>query len=494
LWTTLSAVGVAQVANPLDPGGSSTTPNPLDPGGPSRTTNPLDPGGPSTVANPPDPSGSGSATASGAAVANPLDVAATPTPNYMKNWPPKNAAGQEERQWGNLIYALPSGQEVSYFADPYYADIRSEKWLDEDGYRAIRLLPGEKFTGDNNQLRAWADAQVKKHYQERSSVDEFTVEMMEWKDVTQTFGPRVVMSAGSVRKKDRDDPYELIMVMALATGNRADVVIGVANEVGPFKSMAGELGSFVEKLQFVSLTQKPLLGEPVRGPLEGIYFGSYLQPMVGLDGMMRSDIYYVTFVFYPDGRFSEEVPESGVRRLDLDAEVSYRPDEVGNYLVSGKEILLYYADGTQDTIDYEEPPGMQSGMAYLSKVDIPPDGMTFAGSRSWFHYSGFGSMASGTHGSVSAGGTIEFKKDGTLTSSRFHGVVGSFGDGMGNTTGGYAITGGDGDDPPKPGTYRVRDGRIIMTEPDGKVTNWAIFLTQEDSKQVIWVGEKPIEH
>jgi hypothetical protein len=439
------------------------------------------------VANPLDPGGS-------TAVANPLGGDARPEPAYLKNWPPVNAQGEAERQWGNLIYALPKGSEVTYFADPHYADVRSEKWLDEDGYQAIRLLPGERFNGDNDQLRAWAETRVKSHYEQRSSVDKFSVEFKGWKDVTQMFGPRVMMSVGVVRKEDRSDPYELIAVTALLAGNRADVVMGVADEVEKFQAVGAKLAAFIERLRFVSLTQTPLLGAPTPGPLDGIFFGSYLQPTIGLDGMMRSDIYYVTYVFYPDGRFSEDVPESGASRLDVDAEAAFRPDEVGNYVIRDKEIVLHYADGSRDTIDYDEPPAMRSGMAHLTKADPAPDGMTFDGSRSWFYYGGYGSMISGTHGSVSAGGTIEFKKDGTLTSSRFHGVVGSFGDGAGNTTGGYAITGGDADKPPTPGTYRVRDGRIVMVEPDGKVTNYEIFLTTEENKQVIWVGNKPIEH
>lgn len=448
---------LGRVAPPSNPLGRPKPPaNPL--GRAARGGNPLgasSPSGPAAFA----PSGRGPRSGSEA------DVAA---------WVERDATGRPLRQWGNLIFPLAEGWRFT--VDDGVAELRPDDWLDRDDFLEIRILPGEPVTGRNAALETWATARITAAYRDLDPDEPRTIEFMAWADATQTTGPRILLSGGVVREEDGDVEEACAIAVVKAAGH-ATIIIAAADEPQTLQTELPAFQAFVASVQFESLRGRPVLRPAAPGPLDDVYWGTRISYGMNLDATMRMDLVHLTYAFWPDGRFSEDIPPEGIDDFDLEALRPRYGDVLGHYHVVGDDLVLQYATGETETLEIEGDT-LRDGAARLHPTELPPDGYRLDGTRTWMYYSGFAAM----DGGIGAGGTIEFFPDGTYADSRWSSASGSFDGG-----GGFAV-GSHNDD--VRGRYEVRGGRVILRGPDDTVRSWTIHLARDDDTDEVdvWVG------
>ncbi len=395
-------------------------------------------------------------------------------------WPVKDSAGRELRQWGNVVFPLDPQWEVAILNG--VCVVRPKKWIDLEDYLEIRILDSAEFAGTPEQLQALAAQQVQHDFKTKSDRHPLSIELMKWTNLTQRTGPMMWMSGG-VAKRENGDVSEIAVLAVMLGGRRADLIVGICEKPETSRQHIEAFTKFVGSLQQVSITAKPLLGDPIQGPLDGVYWGTYTRWTMGLDGMMALDVAHKRYTFFPEGRFYEDIPPEGVTDFDFAKLQPKHGDEVGNYYLANDKIHLRFADGHSDEMDYSKPPMISHGEAQLFKTEIPPDGFRFEGSRFWIFYSGF--TPGVIQGGVSASNLTTFKKDGTYTIEASSSAAGSFPDGAGGTTGGFVV--GSKNDA-NTGHYEVRGGRVFMTAKDGSKRDWTILFSSEEEKRVIWIG------
>ncbi|MFK7959098.1 MAG: hypothetical protein AB8G96_01110 [Phycisphaerales bacterium] len=390
----------------------------------------------------------------------------------IRAWAPADATGRPLRQWGNLIFPLPLGWEMR--VDDGVAELRPEDWTDLDSYLEILILPGAERSGDVAGLRAWAAGQVRAYVQREE--ESHTAEMMAWRPTVTPAGKAVQLAAAAVRDDDGDLEDVLVMA-AFQRGGRADVIVAIPSRTEDVAQHSRTFESFVATIESAAERGRPLVGAPVGGPLRGMYWGTRIAYGMNFDATMRMDVVHHMYVFWPDGRFSEDVPPEGINQFDAVALADTHGHMLGNYYVRGDAVILHYATGEVETLEIDGDV-LVDGRARMHVTQLAPDGYALVGKRQWLYYSGFAAM----EGGIGAGGTVAFRADGTFTNSRWSGASGSFDSG-----GGFAI-GSDRDD--VLGQYVVRGGRVFLTDPDGSRRSWPVHLSTDDEtgEVDVWIG------
>ncbi|MEM8874017.1 MAG: hypothetical protein AAGD32_07130 [Planctomycetota bacterium] len=401
-------------------------------------------------------------------------------------------AHAEPRRTGNIVYELPAGWETRD-RDGLFHNVRPEDWLDRDTYPDLYIVSGEHIGPDPADLQRWAlqrmDAVVK---------DDDEDDVLTWKQwqgvddpafaakgfVNMMFGMGVVH-----RESGRFDRG--MAGFAFTVDGHAGLIFIEFDEPDAATASVEAMLELVQSFRFINRCTTPLEGQSRPGPFNGIYWGTWLGHTLGLDGMLQMQLRHHTYVFFPDGRFCEDIPPGGVTGFDYDKLADSHTHFVGNYFVDGNAVILRYASGEIETLDYEDGI-MKDGMAMLQPVNIPPDGWRFEGERSVSFYASMSAgIDPGSTTTVSGGATYVFKLDGTVTSDRWSGASGSFDSGV--SFGSFR------DNEPEIGTYDVNGGVLTITRPDGSTRAWDIFITEHTDRdtgkleRTLWIGGDPAD-
>lgn len=243
--------------------------------------------------------------------------------------------------------------------------------------------------------------------------------------------------------------------------------------------------AYLETTRYVSIGATPLMPPPEPGPLKGVYFGTWLDQTVGMDMMMRMDMRSSMFVFWPEGYFHDGTPPGGLTPPDPASLREPTIAEYGTYRVVGNEVRLAYANGETDTLTMEDG-GLADGRTTLYPVTPLPDGARIEGTISSSYASGFGGAGAMSTGGFSSSSYTTFSSDGTYGGESSSSAFGSFGDGMGGTTGGYSAGSGDAHS----GRYTIKDGLITQRANDGSETDPELIF---DMDGAIYIGQQALE-
>ena len=243
--------------------------------------------------------------------------------------------------------------------------------------------------------------------------------------------------------------------------------------------------AYLQTTRYVSIGATPLLPPPEPGPLKGAYFGTWLDQSVGMDMMMRMDMRSSIFVFWPNGYFHDGTPPNGLIPPDPASLREPTIAEYGTYRVVGSELRLAYANGETETMTIEDG-GLNEGRTTLYPVTPLPDGAMIEGTISSSYASSFGMAGSMSQGGVSSSSFTTFYKDGTYGGESSSSSFGSFGDGMGGTTGGYSAGNEDG----HAGRYAIKDGLITRRASDGSDIDPELIF---DMDGTIYIGQQALE-
>lgn len=237
--------------------------------------------------------------------------------------------------------------------------------------------------------------------------------------------------------------------------------------------------------RYVSIGAAPLMPPPEPGPLKGAWFGTYLDQSFGIDMMMRMDLRSDLCVFWAEGYFHDGTPPDGMNLPDPATLREPTDSRYGTYRVVGNEVRLTYANGETDTLTIEDG-GLNAGRTTIFPVTPLADGSTIQGTISFSYASGFGGPGAMSTGGFSSNSFTTFHKDGTFRGESSSSAFGSFGDGMGGTTGGYGTGSEDGHS----GRYAIKDGMITRRETNGTESDPELIFDMDGS---IYIGQQLVE-
>jgi hypothetical protein len=237
----------------------------------------------------------------------------------------------------------------------------------------------------------------------------------------------------------------------------------------------------IEAMRYESEGATPVAGPPVFGTLRGIWYGTAVYNRYnGLTGTLELVRDEELFTFFPGGRFYKGVPSSGTDPINYKSLVRQGELGLGNYQVTGGQVMLRYSDGRTATLKMMQG-AIESGRVTMYPKKVPPAGYRFAGTIQSVSYTSFG-LGSGLTGGVSSERNQVFRKDGTVVDSKFVGVSGSDDDG-----GGFS---GGSNNPGTVGRYEVLNGRIVITPPAGEpLSTWILF----DGGTNLVIGGEPVK-
>ena len=367
-----------------------------------------------------------------------------------------------DRQVGNIVFNPPPDWDVGNVRDEGWVIIRNDRKDERCRFCKIVVHIGTEARGG---FERWVKARMK------LALDDGEVAK---KMSTNVIQDRRLGEVHTFTRTIKDRGTEMQMFMAFKMKDRWEMIhfSGDADDKEELKesaaAMSEEFVPMLKTIGFVSEGRKPVLGKPVPGNFDGVWFGSRIDTGINMDGTMRMDVRPVIFTFWSDGRFFEGVPESGFSQFEYDDAVLTQTTETGNYILKDTELKLFYADGEIDALP-REGDVLTDGNAKLFRVRLPPPNLQFEGTLSNFSYSPF---AAGISGGIASASNWRFFGDGTYTSDRFVGASGSF-----DTGGGFATST---DGAIKRGTYRIGDGLIRLTPPKGDEIIWPFFLREKD--------------
>jgi hypothetical protein len=375
------------------------------------------------------------------------------------------ATAAEERQHGNVIYAVPDNWNLGRLQDGIQTLI-SDRPDEVCEYCYIYLALGQEKRGS---LVRWVADQAPLFLDEDDQGGITVLQAPETVDL----GP--VKAAMMGLKTGRT----MLIVMGFELTDRFEIA-AFAGPASDEEEVAESVATFQEQvtpmlagLRFVSEGATPLMPEPAPGPLSGLYWGFHTYSSFGLDLTVRTEIGQRRLVFWSDGHFYDGTPPNGLKPLDPAALMAVGDADFGTYRTTGRKLYLTYSNGVRERLTADAD-GWADDNTTLSPVSPLADGTMIEGSISSFFYSGF-SPGSGVSGGVSSSSETTFLADGTYTGSSFGGAFGNFESG-GDTTGGFATSGGD----DTGGTYQVRDGLLIQYPADGSQPSRSMIFTAGD--------------
>lgn len=286
----------------------------------------------------------------------------------------------------------------------------------------------------------------------------------------------VLMATATVESKSRGKSIRI--AIGRQVKDRGECVVMEASRPPEAQKWVKPFVEFATTLRFVNAGAPPLLGPPTPGDLDGLYSATVVGYTIG--GM---DVHQNYYLFSKSGRFYDGLPRgAALKAFDLDKAVTASPADAGNYTVASGRIKLAFADGRVEESDLKRTSDNALDMlnGTYRPVPLPPDDIKLAGSFTCFHYSAF-TVGSGVNGGVASSRTYSFTRDGHYTFGKFAGASGSFENGAGDHTGGFATSSAPKD---QRGRYAVRDGLLTLTADDGSVTRHS-FVTFDISMLVI---------
>jgi hypothetical protein len=383
----------------------------------------------------------------------------------------------DERQHNNVIFTPPAGWTVGAVDDRGNRILYWDGEYDECPGCRILISTGANGGGD---LARWVASQAGRFADE----DGETVEPV-GQPSSMTEGTRTVLM-----QAQKVDTGDIRVLIGLASGRRLELIAfeGSAYDAESLEKSMQALSTsvtpMVTGLRLVSEGAAPLMAPPSPGALAGPWWGWTQDWGMQLDGTMMLEMRHRTLVFWPEGLFYEGAPPAGSRPLEPAMLMASGDGAFGSYRVEGASLHLDYADGREETLAAEDD-GWSDGAITLSKVAWPADGSRIEGTLSSFFYSGF-TPGSGVSGGVSSGNYTAFSADGTYEGESYGGAFGNFETATGDLTGGFSVSGGDGE---TRGTYEIRDGLLIQT-PAGGVPVAVQILNADD---MILIGERILD-
>ncbi len=377
-------------------------------------------------------------------------------------------AHAEDRQFGNVVYSIPSGWTEGARRDGYQIFLSD---LPDDVCEFCYLYLGTGapakgslvgFIGMN--LMTFIDPEDRQGWKPVGKADSFSTDRH----------PGIMQAI--------TDGSNVLVLVGIDTGERYEIV-GFEGEGSDEAELRESLGTFgtsgtalIDSFRFISDGAPSLLPAATPGDLDGIYWGWSTYTTLGLDMMMRTDMDYRSLFFWPDGQFYDGTPPNGLLPIDRDALVAKSNTEFGVYTRTGTTVNLIFADGKTETLTAEGD-GWKDGSKSLSPTKTLADGQTIDGSVSSFFYTGF-TPGSGIEGGISSGSETVFHPDGTYEGSSYGGAFGNF-----DAGGGYAVN----HENASGGTYEIRDGLLISTPKDGGPPVAALALQVDDG---ILIGDQ----
>lgn len=385
-------------------------------------------------------------------------------------------AGAKEYQFSNSIFTLPDGWQLLSTEKDYQTISPDEGPCEYCYFYIARSHPvlGDLASFVTRSQRLFVDAEDHDKIKPRGPVE--VVDERGHPIAMQLFevdGEPLLLAGFQIK-----DRYELIGVL----GRSMD-----EEDVRAFTALFEErFRAYLETTRYVSLGAVPLMPQPEPGPLNGAYFGTYLDQSFGMDMMMRFDLRSRLFIFWPEGYFYDGTPPNGMQTPDPASLAEPTDSEYGTYRVQGNEVILSYVNGETDTLTKEED-GLNAGLTTVYPVTPLPDGTTFEGTISSSYASSFGMAGSMMQGGFSSYSETSFFKDGTFSGESSSGSFGSFSDGMGNTTGGFGNSSENGHS----GRYQIKDGMISRLNNNGTVERAPELIFQMDD--TIYIGQTAVE-
>ncbi len=372
----------------------------------------------------------------------------------------------EDRQHGNVIYAVPDNWKVGRLEGGIQT-LTNDSPDEVCKYCYIHIAVGEEKSG---RLDRWVADQVPRFVDEEDRKDITVVQapaVVELGDITATMtGVKVDSNVLIVMGFELSDRFEVVAFQGPAFDEE-----DLATSMSTFQD---HISPMFSDLKFVSEGAKPLLPAPKPGDLSGLYWGFYTYSTFGLDMMVKMDIGHRRLVFWDDGYFYDGTPPNGLRPLDADALIATGDGSFGTYRHSGNRLYLTFATGEKERLTADGD-GWKDNDTTVNAVSTVPDGTALDGNVSRFFYSGF-SPGAGLTGGMSASSDTTFLPDGTYTGSSFGGAFGSF-DVGGDRTGGFSSS----NDSTTGSRYEVRDGLLIQYPTDGsQPTRSMVFRAEGD--------------
>lgn len=386
-------------------------------------------------------------------------------------------AGAESHQFSNSIFTLPPGWQLMR-AERDFQTIGPE---DDEGCNYCYLYIGRSSPAIGK-LKSFVSKNKRMFF---DPDDDTVISELQPINELQDYGYSIAMqtfradgAAMFLIGFHVNDRYEII-----GFKGDADDEDELRKTLATFQTV---MPAYMNSVRFVSNGAAPLMPAPQPGPYDGAWFGTYLNQSFGMDMLMRMDLASSLFVFWPNGYFHDGTPPNGLAPPDPAYLREPTVTEYGTYTVAGDEVRLTYANGETDTLTIDGE-GLSDGRTTMYPVKPLPDGSMIEGTISSSYSSGFGGPGMMSQGGVSSSSYTTFHKDGTFGGESSSSSFGSFGDGMGGTTGGYSAGSENG----HAGRYEIRNGLIFRQAPDGSEESDPELIFDMDGK--IYIGQQALE-
>lgn len=369
----------------------------------------------------------------------------------------------EPRQYGGVIYDLPSGWIKGRERDTHLT-ILSDLPNDRCEFCYIHLAPPVPFTGS---LTDWLTANQGRFVDEDDREDILVIQPPEPTTINDAPAAFLAVYTG----------VEVFLLLAIQIGDTA-ALVGFEGNARDSDDLEETTGTFfndvipiIENMQFLAPGASGLLPEAVPGDLSGIFWGVAYRTTIQIDGTMGFEPRHTQIVFYEDGHFYDGTAPQGTAGLDRQALLATANTDFGTYERRRRNLTLTYSDGTVDEYRWDGD-GWVDGDLTLIPVAPLADGSTISGRLTDFNYTGF-VEGTGLSGGAASASSTTFYPDGTYTGSR----VGTVSSTVVTTTS-RRDTGG---------TYAIADGLVIMTPGNGDPATQSLIFRVGDS---ILVGDQ----
>ncbi|GHC48944.1 hypothetical protein [Neogemmobacter tilapiae] len=378
----------------------------------------------------------------------------------------------EDRQHGNVIFAVPPGWAMGSVSD---GALTLRNTVDDGPceYCTFRITEG---LASKARLDTFLFSE---RFRFVEAEDRAGLEVLIEPEMTQENGHEMAMMG---QKADS----RLQILVAIRLEDRLELVVfeGPAYDAEDVEktltTFQNDGAALLGALRFVSEGAAPLMPAPKAGDLTGLYWGTRTGWTMQLDGMMRMEIYHRHLVFWENGLFYDGAPFEGVTNPPEAGALLGRGDmDFGSYAVSGSTVTLHFADGAVEslTLDGETLTG---GDEVMHPVTPLADGARLDGMISHFFYTGF-SPGSGLAGGMSSSSNTYFAPDGRYSGESFQGASASF-----DTGGGFTSAANKGDS----GHYEIRDGLLFLKPLDGAARGPRLVFQSGDE---ILIGDQFLE-
>ena len=359
-------------------------------------------------------------------------------------------------QFQDVVYSLPEGWKKGKTKDDHVVLYKSD-----DGFRTIKIFRGENVPPSvdrwvRNKLESLLDDRDKKF----KEIVRKQFDLGNAKNFVAggTRGREVWLSLANVGQKKIN---LVVLQTRIPRGKDAGTDLS--------RIMMNEFLPFGLQLRYISQGANPVLGTPTPGDLEGTFSG--LKYTYQLDMTTRFDQQFYTFS--KSGRFLRGLPKGqSVTKIDFDHVIKEKPNQAGNYRIVDDKITFDFADGTKSEKKFEKTAkGFKMSQSF-SRVKVPADGAMLDGDFFDINYSGF-VPNSGVKGGVVKTRSLKMTTSGRFSATQFSGAFANLERATGETVGSASSSNNT---PQTKGTYKIKDGALLLIDESGKVAVCSIVL------------------